>query len=48
MIGKTVWTIGDGFMNTTKNGEFNSHEAICVLNTCDDDAQINITEYFGT
>lgn len=46
MIGKTVWAIGDGFMSDTANGAYVSHEAICVLNTCDQDAEINITVYF--
>lgn len=44
--GKTEWAIGDGFMNNTKNGNFESHEAICVLNTSDTDAEIKITVYF--
>lgn len=45
-IGKTVWAIGDGFLPTTQNGNYKSHEAICVLNTSDKDANIEITVYF--
>lgn len=46
MLGKTVWAIGDGYMSDTQNGGFVSHEAVCVLNTSDKDAEINITVYF--
>ena len=46
MIGKKIWAISDGFMNDTANGNFESHEAICILNTTNDDAIINITVYF--
>lgn len=46
MIGKKIWAIGDGFMNATANGGFESHEAICVLNVSGQNAHINITIYF--
>lgn len=46
MIGKKIWAIGDGFMPYTQNGNYKSHEAICVLNTSDQDAHIQITIYF--
>ena len=46
MIGKNVWAIGDGFMNSTKNGEFESHEALCVLNVSGVTAHIKITIFF--
>ena len=46
MIGKTSWVIPDGYMNDTKNGGFESHEAICVLNLSDKTAHIKITIYF--
>lgn len=46
MIGKKIWVISDGFMNCTKNGEFESHEAVCVLNLSGEKAKINITIYF--
>ena len=40
MNGKKTWIIPDGYMNPTKNGDFNSHEAICVLNLSGKDAHI--------
>lgn len=46
MIGKKVWAIGDGFMPHTQNGDYKSHEAICVLNVSEQDAHIEITIYF--
>ena len=33
-------------MSDTKNGDFVSHEAVCVLNLSDETAKINITVYF--
>ncbi len=46
MIGKKVWTIGDGFMSSTQKGDYVSHEAVCVLNLSQDTANIDITVYF--
>lgn len=46
MIGKTVWAVGDGFMNSTKNGNFESHEALCVLNVSGKTAHMKITVFF--
>ena len=46
MPGKKVWYIPDGFMNHTENGNFVSHEAICVLNTLSEDAHVRLTFYF--
>ncbi|SHH42571.1 sensory rhodopsin transducer [Clostridium grantii] len=45
-IGKNVWIIPDGFLPEKSNGDFNSHEAICVLNTGDEAAEISIIVYF--
>jgi hypothetical protein len=45
-IGKKVWVIPDGFLPEISNGYFNSHEAVCVLNTGDEEANIHITIYF--
>ena len=44
--GKTFWFIPDAFYPVTDNGEYVSHEAVCVLNTSDTDADIDITLYF--
>lgn len=45
-FGKKQWLIPDGYMSDTKNGDFVSHEAVCVLNLNDETASINITVYF--
>ncbi|MDK2799052.1 MAG: hypothetical protein PWP27_2520 [Clostridiales bacterium] len=45
-IGRKVWIIPDGFLPEKSNGDFVSHEAICVLNVAKQDANINITVYF--
>ena len=44
--GKCEWFIPDAFYPVTDNGEYVSHEAVCVLNTGNTDAEINITLYF--
>lgn len=46
MIGKNQWLIADGFMSDTKNEQYISHEAGCVLNLSETEAQIEITIYF--
>ena len=38
--------IPDGFWHTKSNGVFESHEAICVLNTNEEDVKVNLTLYF--
>lgn len=45
-IGKQIWIIPDGFLPEKSNGDFVSHEAVCVLNTGDKDAKISLTIYF--
>ncbi|MBZ4644554.1 MAG: hypothetical protein PWR27_1112 [Petroclostridium sp.] len=45
-VGKKIWVIPDGFLPEKSNGDFVSHEAVCVLNTGEKDAHINITVYF--
>jgi len=44
--GKKTWLIPDGFYNSKSTGQAVSHEAICVLNTSNEDAAIDITLYF--
>jgi hypothetical protein len=44
--GKRQWLIPDGFLPDKSCGEFVSHEAICVLNTGDSDANIKLIVYF--
>lgn len=45
-FGKTTWLIPDCYLHSVSLNEQVSHEAICVLNTSDVDAQINLTLYF--
>jgi hypothetical protein len=45
-IGKKVWIIPDGFLPEKSNGDFVSHEAVCVLNTGNEKAEIDLTIYF--
>ena len=44
--GKRTWFIPDAFFPEKDNGDYVSHEAVCVLNTGDVDAEIKITLYF--
>ena len=46
MRGKTEWAIADGFMSESKSGDYVSHEAVCVLNLSDSDAEVRISVYF--
>ena len=45
-LGKKQWLIADGYMSNTENGDYVSHEAVCVLSLTDETANINITVYF--
>ena len=44
--GKKVWLIPDCFLNSKSKNENISHEAICVLNTSSEDADIRFTLFF--
>lgn len=44
--GKKTWLIPDCFLNSVSKNESISHEAICVINTTDNDANIKITLFF--
>lgn len=44
--GSNVWFVPDAYYPTISNGHFPSHEAICVLNPGDRDAEIDIILYF--
>ena len=46
MYGKNVWLIPDGFMSSTKKGDYVSHEAVCVLNLSGEMANITLTIFF--
>jgi hypothetical protein len=46
-IGKTTWLIPDMYWpEITSPGHYVSHEAICVLNTSDDDCFITLDLYY--
>ncbi len=49
-IGHRTWAIAEGYIPANENGEddprFVSHEAACMLNCGDQDAQVRITLYF--
>lgn len=44
--GKKTWLIPDAFLHSVSKNEQVSHEAICVINTSDIDAEISLTLYF--
>lgn len=45
--GKRVWLIPDGYYPEVSKGDvYVSHEAVCVLNVGNEDANIDITLYF--
>jgi hypothetical protein len=49
-IGRKRWAIAEGYIPGWSNGpepEFTSHETVCILNTSEQDAKIEITIYFA-
>ncbi|MFC0472158.1 sensory rhodopsin transducer [Halalkalibacter kiskunsagensis] len=44
--GSTTWFIPDGFIPKKSSGELESHEAICLLNSSKETAEITVTVYF--
>lgn len=44
--GKKVWLIPDTFLNSVSKNTGISHEAICVINTSEVDAEIKMTLFF--
>ena len=44
--GKKTWLIPDCYLNSVSKNENVSHEAICVINTTDVDAEINLTLFY--
>jgi hypothetical protein len=44
--GARVWLVPDGFIPEESSGSQESHEAICVLNTSEEEARISISFYF--
>jgi hypothetical protein len=48
-MGHTVWAIPEGYIPGSSTGpdEMESHEAVCFLNTSDEDAHVEITAFFS-
>ncbi len=49
MTGTHTWAIPEGYIPEESTGpepEMESHETVCVLNTTDEDATVEITVYF--
>ena len=49
-IGHTHWTIAEGYIPGHSHGpepQMLSYESACLLNTCDQDAHVQITIYFS-
>lgn len=49
-IGRKVWAIPEGYIPSWSHGpepDLISHEAVCVLNASDQDANIEITVYYS-
>ncbi len=44
--GKKTWLIADCYLHSVSLNDQPSHEAVCVLNTTDRDAEIKLTLYF--
>ena len=44
--GKKIWIIADGYLPEKSNGDFISHESVCVLNLNEETAKIKITIFF--
>ena len=48
-IGKTCWVIAEGYIPSESTGssrEMVSHETACILNTSDEDADVEITIFY--
>lgn len=49
-IGRRIWAIAEGYIpskSTSTDRDLISHEAACILNASDDDANIAITLFFA-
>lgn len=47
-LGHRTWAIAEGYLSGRSRGpeDLRSHETICVLNTGDEDAEVELTIYF--
>jgi hypothetical protein len=49
-VGVKEWVIAEGYIPPESHGpqpQMTSHETVCLLNTCDQDAHIEITIYYS-
>ncbi len=49
-LGHRRWAIAEGYIPSWSNGpepQFTSHETACLLNTSDEEAQVEITVFFS-
>jgi hypothetical protein len=49
-IGSTRWAIADNYIPAWSHGrepEMTSHDAVCILNACERDADVTITVFFA-
>ncbi len=49
-IGHRTWAIAEGYIPAESHGpgpEMTSHEAVCILNTNDRDAHVQVTVYYA-
>lgn len=49
-IGRKHWAIAEGYIPPSSHGPaptMTSHEAVCLLNTCEQDAHVQIMIYFS-
>ena len=49
-IGRYAWAIAEGYIPPASTGttrELTSHETVCILNSGDQDARVEITVYFA-
>ena len=48
-LGQRTWTVSEGYIPSRglDSEALKSHETLCVLNAGDDDAELEITLYFG-
>ena len=49
-IGVSEWVIAEGYIPPESHGpqpQMTSHETVCILNTSDQDAQVEITIYYS-
>jgi hypothetical protein len=50
VVGVKEWVIAEGYIPAESHGpqpEMTSHETVCLLNTSDHDAHVEITIYYG-